>query len=150
MTENRTKYDLRPATAADFSFLRDLHRSTLKPYVEIIWGWDENLQEELLRERFDPRQFSVIQLNGRDIGILQVERRPGELFIGNILLLPVMQNRGLGSAVIGDLLKEAKIEKLAATLTVLKPNPAKHLYERLGFRVVSEDGVRYFMKFAGD
>lgn len=139
------EYSLRPATSADFSFLRELHRQTLRPYVEQIWGWDEQQQENLLRERFAPEKLQVIQIAGKDTGILQVETKPNEVFLANILLAPEFQKRGLGRKIVSDVVEQAKVRGLPVALTVLKPNPAKRLYERLGFQVTKEDEVRYFM-----
>jgi ribosomal protein S18 acetylase RimI-like enzyme len=139
------EYSLRPATSEDFSFLRELHRQTLKPYVEQLWGWDEQQQENLLRERFAPEKLQVIQIAGKDTGILQVETKPNEVFLGNILLAPEFQRRGLGGKIVGDVVAQATARGLPVALTVLKPNPAKRLYERLGFQVMREDDVRYFM-----
>lgn len=127
-------------------FLRALHRLCLRPYVEKIWGWDEAQQESLLRERFSPDKLKIIQGNGLDIGMLQVEERPDELFWVNLLIHPEHQSKGLGSQIINDLVSKAKIKRLALRLTVLKPNPARKLYERLGFKVIKEDEVRYYME----
>ncbi len=144
--ETSLQFNLRPASSSDFDFLRQLHRLTLKPYVEQVWGWDEAQQEKLLRDRFDPEKLKIIQQNGNDIGLLQVELKPEETFLGNILLLPDVQGRGLGGKIVESVIGQANQAGQPVTLTVLKPNPAKKLYERLGFIVTSEDEVRFFMK----
>lgn len=139
-------YKLRLATNQDFEFLRRLHRETLKPYVTELWGWDEARQEKLLRERFDPAKLQVIQQARLDVGVLHIDRRPTELFLANILILPGSQGVGLGTAIVRDLMAEARRLNVPITLTVLRPNPARKFYEKLGFTITGEDEFRYFMK----
>ena len=42
---------LRPATADDFEFFFQLHKDTLGPYVEQVWGWDDEEQRAYLQRR---------------------------------------------------------------------------------------------------
>ena len=63
-----------------------------------------------------------------------------------IEILPEYQNRGVGSAVIRDVLAQAQAEGLPVGLQVLKVNPARRLYERLGFNVVGETATHYLMR----
>jgi ribosomal protein S18 acetylase RimI-like enzyme len=138
-------YTLRPATEADRDVLYHLHAATIKEYVEQIWGWDDAFQEARFHQRFDPDVCQVIVVDGEDVGVLQVERREGEVFLGNIRIAPDRQRRGLGTAVIRDVLAQAACDGLPVALQVLKGNPAKGLYERLGFAVVKETATHYVM-----
>jgi ribosomal protein S18 acetylase RimI-like enzyme len=138
---------LRPACSGDFSFLRTLHRTALKEYVAQIWGWDEEQQEKLLRERFDPVKMQIIQLEGRDIGVLQVDDNGTEIVLTSILIVTECQNRGIGSQIITDIIAKADERRVPLKLSVLKPNPARTLYERLGFSITSEEEVRYWMTY---
>ncbi|MFA6549290.1 MAG: GNAT family N-acetyltransferase [Candidatus Margulisiibacteriota bacterium] len=139
-------YTFRAATDRDFEFARKLHRDTLKEYVASIWGWDEDVQSRLVRERFDHNKITIIQWNGCDIGVLQLETHCKEWFLANIQLVPIHQGKGWGSRIIRDILERADNQKIPVTLTVLRTNPARQLYERLGFVVVQQDDVRYYMK----
>ena len=80
-----------------------------------------------------------------DVGVLQVERRETRVFLDNIRIAPERQRRGLGTAVIQDVLARAERDSLPVALQVLKVNPAKRLYERLGFVVVKENPTHYVM-----
>ena len=65
-------------------------------------------------------------------------------------LLPSFQHRGIGTSIIHDVIARARAAHLPVTLTVLKENPAKTLYERLGFSVQEEidtgpTGIKYRM-----
>ena len=117
-------------------------------YVEAIWGWDELWQEQRFRGNFSARAWRVIVLDGKDAGGLQAGLRAsdGDLFLGNIYLLPEFQNRGVGSMVVRGLMAEARDLGVPLTLNVLRSNfDARRLYERLGLQVVGENEERFFM-----
>jgi ribosomal protein S18 acetylase RimI-like enzyme len=137
------EWRLRPATDADKEFLFDLHRQAMRDYVERLWGWDDIVQRRLFDERFASRPFKVIQANGEDIGVLQLQDRPEEVVLDLIELLPAWQGKGVGTAVIRSLFAQGK----AVSLRVLTSNPrAAALYQRLGFRVVQRTPERLFMR----
>lgn len=137
------EWRLRPATDADKEFLFDLHRQAMRDCVERLWGWDDIVQRRLFDERFASRPFQVIQANGEDIGVLQLQDRPEEVVLDLIELLPAWQGKGVGTAVIRSLFAQGK----AVSLRVLTSNPrAAALYERLGFRVVQRTPERLFMR----
>jgi ribosomal protein S18 acetylase RimI-like enzyme len=50
--------------------------------------------------------------------------------------------------IIKDLLQEARQKMKAVRLRVLKINPAKNLYERLGFVVIEEFNYQVVMEYA--
>ncbi len=139
-------YTLRDATSEDRDFLYRLRRATLKEYVDRIWGWDEAVQRRMFDERFDPARYQIVTVDGRDVGAVSVERRPDGVFLADLHILPAHQGRGLGAAVIGDILMQARGPGLPVTLQVLKGNPARRLYERLGFVVTGETPTHYQMR----
>ncbi|HSR32727.1 MAG TPA: GNAT family N-acetyltransferase [Anaerolineae bacterium] len=129
---------LRQATSVDGDFLYQLIKTTMREYVEPIWGWDEDWQSNYFRERFDPDEVQIVVLDGQDIGAVSVEIRATELFLSRIYLLPAYQGRGIGTCLIQSILDEAFAQGLPVTLQVLKGNPARGLYERLGFTHTEE------------
>lgn len=139
-------FTLRPATNADYSFLRELHRQTMKRYVEQTWGWNDAEQERMFRERFNPAKLRIIVYDGQDVGMVSVGADAEATWIANIQVLPEHQRNGLGTAVIESVLAEARAKRQPVNLTVLKVNPARGLYERLGFRVIGETATHYEMQ----
>ncbi len=138
-------YTLRQATEADYAFIYQLHRATMKDYVAQTWGWDEVVQEVMFKDRFDPGRSCIIVVDGRDVGILSMERRIDTLFVANLQILPEEQGHGLGTAIIKAILAQAYDEGISVSLQVLKVNPARHLYEGLGFVVSGETATHYLM-----
>jgi len=142
----KTSQSLRPANHHDYDFLHHVHKATLKKYITQIWGWDENWQRDHFRDHFDPAKRQIIVLNGNDIGAIGIEKREGDIFLAYIAILPDYQGQGIGTTLIRQLLSEAFEAGSAVVIHVLKGNPAKHLYERLGFTVVKETDIRYVLK----
>jgi len=62
-----------------------------------------------------------------------------------IQIHPDNQGQGFGTKVIKKILGWSKFK--AVELTVLKANPAKQLYERLGFLITGEDEYEFHMEF---
>lgn len=140
------KYSLRQATEFDYDFLYQLKVSCLKEYIAATWGWDEIFQKKHFASHFLPKNSQIIMLDGLDVGELSVQERVDELFLSKILIQPAYQGRGLGTAIIRDLQKEARTKEVSLTLQVLKVNPAHKLYKRLGFQIVEASETHYLME----
>jgi ribosomal protein S18 acetylase RimI-like enzyme len=141
---------LRPAEAADYQWLWELKRLTMRPYVELTWGhWDNAAQEEFFRQNFSSETVQIILLNGEKTGLLNTEREASEIFLANLQIHPNFQNRGLGSAVLRTVLDSAKALKLPVRLQVLRVNQAAvRLYSRFGFEVYDETPTHRLMRWA--
>lgn len=141
-------HTLREITDADYEWLWALKREAMRRYVEAMWGeWDEELQEDFFRKNFFPDTMRAIVIDGRDAGLLHVERHPGEIFLANIQIAPDCQNHGIGTAVVREVLADARGAKLPVRLQVLKTNPrARRLYERLGFKLSDETTSHWVMR----
>jgi GNAT superfamily N-acetyltransferase len=143
-------YALRPVTEDDFAWLWALKQRTMRAYVEQTWGaWDDGVQDIFFRQGFFPDKLRIIVAAGRDAGLLEVERLSNEIFLKRIEIAPEFQGRGLGSAVIGALAAEARAARLPLRLQVLRVNPARRLYARLGLRAVGETATHVQMQLDG-
>lgn len=141
---------LRPATVEDKDFLWSLHRETLREYVDETWGWDGQWQHDRFVDLFDPRDRQIIEADGRAIGVLQVDRRPDWIFLKNIQIVPLHQRRGLGAKIVGTLIEEADERGVPIRLQVLKVNPAREFYTRLGFREIGMTETHVRMEHSPD
>lgn len=139
---------LRQATQNDYDFLYELVKTTMREYVEPIWGWDEEWQRVYFQEHFDPDQVQIIVLGSQDIGAVSVEIKPEEHFLARLYLRPDYQRRGIGTHLLRSILGQAFAQGLPVTLQVLKGNPAKRLYERLDFAETGKTETHYLMKAA--
>ena len=140
------KITLRPADVGDREFLWWLHQATMREYVDKTWGWDDNWQRERFDAGFRPTALQIIECGQKTIGYISVERRPDEIFLVSIEIAPEFQSRGIATHLISRLFAEADEAGLPIRLFVLKVNPARRLYERLGFQCVEETTTHYVMK----
>ena len=145
----RAEITLRPATEADADFLWELHCQALKPHVEAVYGWDEAFQRRYYLENYSTLNNRVIQYQGVDVGVIAIEETRLGYILSSIELLPQYQGMGIGSELITDLLERATARGMPVSLRILKNNPARQLYERLGFQVIGETEVHYWMRKEG-
>jgi ribosomal protein S18 acetylase RimI-like enzyme len=148
------KVRLRHAVAHDQDFLLQLYLAT-QPIETTSWNMSAAEREQLLRMQFRGRsqtytaQYSdaedwIICLNEegdveRRVGRHLVMRQNGAILGVDLAVLPVYQNQGLGSLVLQQVQRQCAQEGLTFRLQVLHTNPARRLYDRLGFRMVSQD-----------
>jgi GNAT superfamily N-acetyltransferase len=124
---------LRAAERGDVAFLSTLLRAAIGPsFVETI----------------DVATHQVIEVGGRAVGCLSVEEFIDRVALNRIFLLPDAQRRGVGSELICAVRDRAHGRGLPLVLTVQRGNPARALYVRLGFSVVSETSTHYGMEAA--
>jgi GNAT superfamily N-acetyltransferase len=144
---------LRPATPADSEFCFQLHKAAMGGYITAIWGWDEQIQHEFHTRSFNPGRWQIITAGGADIGMIDVEYRPDEIYLSRIELHPSQQGQGIGTRLISALIDEAGQRGQDLVLDVLTVNKrARALYERLGLTEIARHGdsdVKITMRSTG-
>ena len=76
-----------------------------------------------------------------DVGMLDVDYRPGEIYLSRIEIHPGHQGHGIGTRIISTLLDEAERKGQDLVLNVLTVNRrAQVLYQRLGMKEVTRHG----------
>jgi len=143
-------YTLRPAKSADEAFAYGVTEAAMRDYVLQTWGrWEPAEQHRLHAESFVPATHAVVMAEGADAGIVAVEDLATHVQLHKLYLLPAWRGRGLGSALLQDLLARASAAGLPAELRVLAVNTgARRLYERHGFTVVRSTSERHFMRWS--
>jgi ribosomal protein S18 acetylase RimI-like enzyme len=142
---------LRPAAEEDREFLLQVYGTTRQDEMAMVpWSDEEKraflrmqaeAQDASYRQGYPEARFLVVATDGRDIGRLYRWERDDELHLIDIALLPEWRNRGIGSSLMEGLLAEADRRGMRVTLYVEHWNPARRLYDRLGFEAVSADSV---------
>lgn len=145
MEHARDDLSERGASPDDVEWLVDLRLATMSEHFRRS-GQVLSVADQRGRVLQEFSSIRIVQLGGLDVGMMKVVRSPDVWHLVQIQLLPQYQGRGLGSSLVGGLLKDARRAGVAVSLHVLKVNPAKRLYERLGFQVVSDLGHSYEMR----
>ena len=152
-----TKTKLRPITDDDDEFLLAVYSSTRADEMAMV-PWSQQQKDEFLRFQFDAQSkyyaeqfpkaaFDVVMLDGEPIGRLYVDRRPDEIRLIDIALLPEHRGSGLGGAIMREILAEGEANDKLVRIHVEQNNPALRLYHRLGFEQIEEQGVYYLMEW---
>lgn len=136
----------RASTEADADFVNNLTRMAMSKYVEATWHTTQERDSYYLSNLFDQNNTRIIQYGTVDIGRISVKQFSDHILFEEIHLLPDYQRRGIGTLLLQELLAHAKKKQLPVRLMVLQVNPARQLYERLGFSIYSEDRERYYME----
>lgn len=136
----------RPAGPRDRPFAEGLYLEVMKPLLVALGEWDEPTVIRRFREGYRREEVRLI-LDGHDapVGWLQVTEQPDALMLSQIHLIPAARGRGIGTALLRDLLARGTRESRPVILWVLRNNPARRLYERLGFRLVGQEAYKLKM-----
>lgn len=145
----RVNIALRPVTLDDRLFIESLYFETQRPIIEELFGWrGDDFERQRFAEWYDAANTAIITVDDQRAGWLTVSRRPDAIHLDQIYVSMVWQNHGIGSFLIRQLIEEAQATKAPLKLSTAKINPARSLYERLGFRVVGESGFKVCMERA--
>ena len=148
--------ELRACATADRPFLLELYASARADELRPVpWADEEkaafvkmqfDAQDTAYRLAYPTGEFLLIVDHSTPIGRLYLGRLPGELRIIDLTLSPGRRGRGIGTALVERVLARADRERLVVTLHVEPWNPARRLYERLGFESIELRGVYEFMR----
>ncbi|MCX4750693.1 GNAT family N-acetyltransferase [Kitasatospora sp. NBC_01287] len=154
---------LRPARPQDVEPIAELRAVVLRTDLERLGRYDPDRVRQRLREGFAAEHTWVILAadgpaggtgdqagdgtGGPDAFAGCVALRPAAdgHWLEHFYLDPARQGRGLGGAVLRELLAEADARGRTVRLNVLQGSPARRLYERFGFTTESEDAVDVWM-----
>ena len=148
---------LRPIIDTDQPFLKQVYASTREEELAIVpWSEEEkitflefqfNAQHNFYQSQFGEADFWIIEQAGVSIGRLYLDRRPDEVRIIDIALMPTYRDRGIGTALLNTILAEGRAKNQPVRIHVEHNNRALHLYRRLGFTQIGEEGVYYLMEW---
>jgi ribosomal protein S18 acetylase RimI-like enzyme len=144
--------ELRPACEADRALLLALYASTRAAELALT-GWSEAQRAAFVAMQFEAQRSHYLQrcprshcqlilVDAHACGRLWVDRRSDCLHVLDISLLPERRGRGVGTYCLRRLAEEAQDLDLGVSIYVERDNPARHLYERLGF--MPEGGLEGF------
>jgi ribosomal protein S18 acetylase RimI-like enzyme len=151
---------LRTETPEHLEFLRALYATTRQDEMRRV-PWTDEQKESFLSSQFDAQHayyrgrfpdasYLVVFIDGSPAGRLYVHRRADEIELVDVALLPRHRGTGIGSALVRDLQDEAARSGLPLRLYVEHENPARRLYDRLGFRVLRDIGLYFQMEWRAE
>jgi ribosomal protein S18 acetylase RimI-like enzyme len=147
---------LRPVADADRAFLVELYGSTREDELAHV-QWDDGTRRAFVEHQFAAQDahyrgnypgasLDVIEVDGAPAGRLYVHRGPSDIRIMDIALAPEFRGRGIGTSLLRGLIEEADASGRKLSIHVEANNPARTLYDRLGFKPAGEQGVYVLME----
>jgi ribosomal protein S18 acetylase RimI-like enzyme len=125
----------RPARRDDIDVLTALFLQTMRESITVARGyWDSEKESEQFRQQLELGGTSVIQHLGKDTGFVSIRVDAGAMVIGTLCVSEEAQGKGIGTAILRQIMAEAAGARLNVEVFVLNANPrARALYTRLGF-----------------
>ncbi|MCX4763576.1 GNAT family N-acetyltransferase [Streptomyces sp. NBC_01275] len=147
-------WGMRPATADDVEAVVEIRAVAMRADLERLGRYDEHRVRQRLRDGFVPAHTRVVEVDGATGPVLAgcVALRPADddphapaYWLEHFYLAPWAQGRGIGTAVLRELLEDTDRVDARVRLNVLQGSAARRLYERHGFVLDREDAVDVFL-----
>ena len=151
-------YILWSSQPQDDSFLLQVYASTRADEMALV-NWSDEQKISFLQMQFNAQrqhylsyyphaEYSLIcRPDNLPIGRMILDRSDDEILLMDIALLPEYRNAGIGEHLMRDLQNEARTKGKPIRLHVEMFNRARHLYERLGFSTIGENGIYLKMEW---
>lgn len=153
---------LRRATDDDYEHLLQIYASTRADELAQVTWWDDAQKLAFCRHQYDAQKseyeanfpncdYNLILLDGRTAGRIWINRNDEEIHLLDIAILPEAQKQGVGAALVGALIEDARAtgKRLRHMVFVLNTD-ALRFYERLGFRVFEDIGAYKHMRWVAN
>jgi ribosomal protein S18 acetylase RimI-like enzyme len=133
-----------------------LYASTRKAEMALV-PWSDAQKQAFVESQFTAQTRSyaeshpyaiheVIMVDGSPCGRLYISRTATSLHILDITIAPSRRNGGIGSRTLTEILQEADQTNKSVSIYVETFNPSRRLFERLRFRIASEDGFMLLLE----
>ncbi len=154
---SRDAVTLRPATQADYFFMRQLYGSTREEEMK-QFPFDEFQKKAFLDQQFAAQyqhyqlhyptcERNIIERDGKPVGRLWIDEWRDQIRLVDIALVAEARGSGIGTMLLHEVLERGRRAGKPVTIHVEGFNPALRLYERLGFVKVDTNGMYYLMKW---
>lgn len=147
----------RPIEPADEALLYSIYASTRAEemaLVQHIWSEEQRnafvaqqfqAQHRYYQEMYSGAEFMVILCDEVPAGRLYLYESEKDFRIIDITLLPEFRNHGLGEHILRSIFDKAAAVGKSVSIHVERMNPARHLYDRLGFQMVDDSNQVYLL-----
>lgn len=142
---------LLPITSAADSFLLHVYASSRAEELKSV-AWTDDIKNAFVESQFEIQSryyvktyphgtFDVIEFNGEFAGRFYTVELEDEIRILDATLLPEFRNQGIGTKLITDALTAARLKNKPVRIYLETDNLSQRLFSRLGFCLLSEDGI---------
>lgn len=134
---------IRKANCQDYDYCYKLFKRNMYHLIDKHWGWKKGK----FRSNFIPSEVKILEHNNKRFGFYQTSINNGDYYIREIQISNRFKGKGIGSNLLKIIHNEAKKKDYnIISLRVFKDNPAKRLYERLGYNIIKDEGSSVLME----
>jgi len=123
---------MRAATSQDIEWLVALKEAAMRPDLERLGVWDPDRSRRRLLQELAPASTWLVLAAGQRVGSVALRPSKDEGWLQHFYVLPEHQGRGLGGAVLRDLL-DRRDDPRSVRLLAVRGSAALRLYARHGF-----------------
>ena len=143
----------------DQEFIEKVYRSTREEELSLT-GWPEDQKKRFIimqsiaqlvdyKRNYKGASYRIILYKNVHAGRLYLWETNGEIWIIDISLLPEFRGKGIGRKILTEIIESSRKKNKTVALHVAFGNPARKLYERLGFENVSVTATHDYMELRG-
>lgn len=148
---------LRPAGPGDTEVLYQIYASTREEELAVV-PWDAAAKDAFLRMQFTAQDtdyrarypdasYDLIVDGEQVLGRLYLDRGETAWLVLDLALLPGHRGKGLGTTLLRGVLAGAAEAAKPVHMYVEQFNPARRLYNRLGFCQIADQGVYLLLEW---
>jgi RimJ/RimL family protein N-acetyltransferase len=152
------KITLRRVQPADDQFIFEVYSSSRDLEMALV-PWNDAQREAFLRMQFAAQlshyqkhhpeaQHSIILVDGLPVGRVYIDRAENKIEILDFTILTAHRGKGTGSYILKQLQQEGSGAIKPLNIYVESFNPSLALFERLGFKKKSEEGINFLMEWS--
>ena len=133
-----------------FEYLYQTKKECFKWYVEKCYGeWKDDFQIKFFKDEMEKMKEKVQMITYANdiIGLfINTINEANESVIGLLYIDKKYQRKGIGTQILAEQLQKDKNNGRNTILRVFKENPARFLYQKLGFEIYGETEFHYLMR----
>lgn len=142
---------LQPVLPSEFDTVFTVVKQAIYPYVEAVFGWDDDFQRRCLVEEYQPEWFYWVYVHAERIGLLCFKPYDNAIHVHLLVVFPGYQNCRFGESIMSHVHELARVEgRERVTLSSFVRNTgAIAFYRRLGYQVVEteDDFLTFELQF---
>ena len=153
---NSSMIQLRPAEEKDNLFIETVYRTTREDELNLT-NWPELQKKAFItmqsmaqlaeyKKNYPGAAYQLIMYKKKPAGRFYTWENDNEIRLIDITLLPQFRGKGIGTSLLGELIKKSNKVQKKISLHVDPVNPALRLYRRLGFIRIKNNGRHYYME----
>jgi len=138
---------LRQVSRSDGDLLADLRVRAMKDSLEAVGRFDPIRAKNRFLDNFDPLFTQEILLNNERVGFVVVKEMDDHFYLDHLYIDPQHQSKGVGAAVLKQLIAIADDTKKTIKLGALKESRSNDFYKSHGFVLTeSSEWDNYYIR----